>query len=88
MDTLSAVELGIYAIGLLGVSANLLKDDIKKLKGKNVDILLDWDSSGNSRASQLQNDLKRYGIVSTRKLRPSDTASDLNEFLIEIRGHS
>ncbi|MCG8097227.1 MAG: CHC2 zinc finger domain-containing protein [Candidatus Thiodiazotropha endolucinida] len=86
IDTLSAVELGLNAIGLLGVSARLTVEQIKSLKDKQVNILLDWDTRGNERASQLQDELIRYGIVSTRKLRPSPIANDLNEYLVEVRG--
>lgn len=85
MDTLSALELGLNAIGLMGVSARLTVHQIKNLKGKKVDILIDWDEPGNKRARTLQNELKHYGIVSTRKARPSPTAKDLNDFLMEKR---
>jgi DNA primase len=85
MDTLSAIELGFKAIGLMGVSAILTTENIKRLKGKRVDILLDWDERGNERAAQLQHELKLYGVVSTRKMRPSSTAKDLNEYLVETR---
>jgi len=86
MDTLSAVEFGFDAIGLMGVSAKMAVDDIKRLKGKNVHILLDWDERGNARATQLQYELKRYGVVSTRKMWPSSAATDLNEHLMKTRG--
>lgn len=85
MDALSAIELKFNAIGLMGVSAKFTVDQIMLLKGRHVDILLDWDEQGNRRAAQLQNDLKKYGVMSTRLLRPSNTAVDMNEYLIEVR---
>lgn len=86
MDTLSAIELGFNAIGLMGVSAKIDVDDIKRLKNKNVDILLDWDERGCARAEKLQYELNRYGVVSIRKMRPSSNATDLNEYLMITRG--
>lgn len=86
MDTLSAVELDYNTIGFMGVTAKLTADQIEKLRGKEVDILLDWDAQGEARAAKLQKELNRYGVVSTRKSRPSERASDLNEYLMETRG--
>lgn len=85
MDTLSAIELGYSAIGLMGVSAGLTEEQIKRLRGKQVDILMDWDPPGEARAAELQREMRRFGIASTRKRRPSPAAKDVNEFLMELR---
>jgi DNA primase len=86
MDTLSALDLNYIAIGILGVNAKLTADQAKQLRGKEIDILLDWDTAGNKGAVKLQRELNRYGVISTRKSQPSARARDLNEFLMETRG--
>ena len=85
MDTLSAIELGYSAIGLIGVNARLKEEQIRRLRGKQVDILLDWDPPGETRAAELQKEFRRFGIASTRKKRPSPTAKDVNEYLMELQ---
>jgi len=85
IDTLSAIELGINAVGILGTSADLPIELIRKMRRKQVNILLDWDDSGEKKAKKLEHIFKGYGVVSTRKNRPSLTANDLNEFLVEER---
>lgn len=85
MDTLSAIELGYSAIGLMGVSARLTEEQIKRLRGKQVDILMDWDPPGEARATELQKELRRFGIASTRKRRPSSAVKDVNEYLMALR---
>ena len=85
IDTLSAIELGYSAIGLLGVSARLEKKHIDFLRGKKVDVLFDWDLPGETRAKQLQEQLRRFGIASTRKHRPSCGVKDLNDYLRTTR---
>ncbi len=85
MDTLSAIELGLTAVGVTGVSASFNFEQIKLMQGREVCLLMDWDEAGNNKARALQRELRRYGIFSTRKAQPSATADDLNEYLVELR---
>ena len=85
MDTLSAVELRYSAIGLMGVNATLEERQIRRLRGKDVDILFDWDPPGEARAAELQKEMRRFGISSTRKRRLSPGAKDVNDYLVEKR---
>ena len=86
IDTLSAVEIGYIAIGLLGVNTELTTNQMQLLQGKEVDILLDWDRAGETKARKLQKELNKYGVVSTRKSKPSNGATDLNEYLMKSNG--
>lgn len=85
IDALSAIELGYSAIGLLGANAQLGGTQLKVLRKKRVHILLDWDHTGERRATQLQHEFRRNGIVSVRKSRPSPNAKDVNDYLRELR---
>ena len=85
MDTLSAVELDYSGVGLIGVNTKFSNEQLIQLRGKHVDILLDWDPAGETKAQELQQTLRRFGIPSTRKSRPSANANDLNEYLMELR---
>ncbi len=86
IDTLSAIELGYSAVGMMGWSAKFTPDQIRALRKKEVEILLDWDEKGEKGAQQLREELNQYGVVSIRKKLPSTTATDLNEYLKEKRG--
>ena len=85
IDTLSAIEFGYSAVGIMGVTAGLRQNQILALRKKEVEILLDWDKKGEKKAQSLQKELDRYGVVSIRKKLPSTTASDLNDYLKEKR---
>lgn len=85
IDTLSAHEMKLNAIGFMGVSSRLTKTQINALQGKAVTILLDWDPVGEKRAAELQQEFRSHGIPSVRKRKPSETAKDLNDFLVEKR---
>ena len=85
IDTLSAIELGYSAFGLVGVNATLGKHQISLLRGKSVNILLDWDPAGEKRAARLQQQMSQFGITATRKNKPSAHANDVNEYLVELR---
>ena len=85
MDTLSAIELGYVAIGLMGVTGNLIPDQLLQLRDRQVHILLDWDSAGNQKAKNLQQMMNNYGIVSTRIFKPTMQGKDLNDYLIETK---
>lgn len=85
MNTLSAVELGYVAIGLMGVTSNFALDQLVQLRNRHVHILLDWDHEGNRKAKNLQQVLNRFGIVSTRMFKPPMQGQDLNDYLVETR---
>ncbi len=87
MDTLSACELNMQAVGLIGVSAKLTREQKLKLKTKkSVQILLDWDEKGEERSNQLMLELQRFGISAVRKVKPSLEINDLNDYLRKKRG--
>ncbi len=86
IDTLSAIELGYSAVGMMGWSAKFSPDQIRVLRKKEVEILLDWDDKGEKGAQILRKKLNQYGVVSIRKKLPCTTATDLNEYLKEKRG--
>ena len=84
MDTWSAIELGYCGVGLMGISAKLSVEQLIQLRGRQVYILLDWDPSGDDKSEELRRQMRRFGISSTRKNRPSTKATDLNEYLVEL----
>jgi DNA primase len=84
-DTLSAIELGYQAVGLVGVSARFTEAQIKALRRRTVLLLLDWDARGEARSRELVAELAKFGVASVRLARPSATVSDLNEYLVELR---
>lgn len=87
MDSLSAYELNMEAVGLIGVSARLTKEQKLKLKTKkSIQILLDWDEKGEERSNQLMLELQRFGISAVRKVKPSLEINDLNDYLRKKRG--
>ena len=73
---------------MMGVSATLAPEQMERLRGREVNILLDWDTAGEARSAKLQAEMRLFGIASTRKRRPSATATDLNEYLMERKGQS
>lgn len=81
IDTLSAAELGLDAIGFVGVNMRLSENNFRQLRRKHVTILFDWDPAGESRAAALQQELRRHGITSTRKGRPLPSVNDVNDYL-------
>ena len=85
MDTLSAIELGYVAVGLMGVTGNLTPDQLFQLRDRQVHILLDWDYAGNTKAKNLQQMMNNYGIVSTRIFKPTMQGKDLNDYLVETK---
>ena len=87
IDTLSAIELGRRAIGLMGIGFTLSIDQLIRLRGRQVNILLDWDRPGDTKSADLKRKMRKLGIVSTRKNRPSPRAQDLNEYLVELNKH-
>lgn len=84
IDVLSAHQLGLQAIGLIGVSARLSNDQFVLLRGKQVSLLLDWDEAGEERARTMLKELGRYGVAATRKDRPLPGTNDVNDYLREV----
>ncbi|AXO15247.1 CHC2 zinc finger domain-containing protein [Thalassospira indica] len=80
-DVLSATQLGCEAIGLIGVGAGLSESEMIALRGKQIDLLLDWDTAGEKRATTLGKELKRFGVAATRKSAPQSGATDINDYL-------
>ncbi|OWX99272.1 hypothetical protein B6V75_18300 [Thioclava sp. F1Mire-8] len=83
MDTLSALQLGLRAVGLLGTSMNFSNEELSLFSRETVKIMTDWDDAGEKKAEKLKVELKARGIHAVRVKRPSVTAIDLNEYLIE-----
>lgn len=83
MDVISAAQLGHQAIGLIGVTAGLSPAEIISLRGRQVDLLLDWDPAGEQRAAMLRKEFARFGVAATRKSAPLSGAKDVNDYLRE-----
>jgi DNA primase len=83
-DVLSAWELGINAVGLLGAAQSLPKTTLSLLGSKSVYIIKDNDLAGKRMADSLSSQLTRYGISHVVQSVPQ--GKDLNEFLIYRRG--
>lgn len=84
-DVLSAHQLGMLPIGLLGAMRDLGPDIIHRLIGRNVAIFADADRSGRGLAKRLSGRLAARGItVVTKRLPPE--VNDLNDYLRLRRG--
>ncbi|MFC3786172.1 DNA primase [Sphingopyxis italica] len=84
-DVLSAHELGMLPIGLLGATRELEPQIIDCLIGRNVAIFTDADPAGRGLAKRLRDRLAARGIsVVTKNLPPE--ANDLNDYLRSRRG--
>lgn len=83
MDVVSATQLGCEAVGLIGITARLSAVEMMALRGKQVDLLLDWDDPGEKRATALRRELARFGVAATRKSAPRSGAKDVNDYLRE-----
>lgn len=86
MDVISAAQLGHEAIGLIGITAKLSPAEMMSLRGRQVDLLLDWDAPGERRAATLRKELARFGVAATRKSAPPSGAKDVNDYLREGNG--
>ncbi|WP_417271469.1 CHC2 zinc finger domain-containing protein [Celeribacter sp.] len=86
LDAISSTQLGCEAIGFIGASAPFSGRDMISLRGKQVEILLDWDNAGENRAAALRKDLNRFGVSATRRFAPRSGAKDVNDYLRE--GHT
>lgn len=86
LDAISSTQMGCEAIGLIGASAPLSRQNMISLRGKQVEILLDWDNAGENRATALRKELSRFGVSATRRFAPRSGAKDVNDYLRE--GHT
>lgn len=84
-DVVSAHELGIPAIGLVGANACLDDATLDLLRGRNVAVFGDRDAAGSRFARQLIDRLAGIGVTAIPKRLPSG-ADDLNDYLRRIRG--
>lgn len=84
-DVVSAHELGLNAIGLVGANGHLDKVTVQRLRGRNVAIYGDADSAGTRFARGLVEMLAGHGITAIPKRLPPD-ANDLNDHLRKTRG--
>lgn len=84
-DVLSAHELGMLPIGLLGAMRDLEANTIDRLIGRNVAIFADADRSGRSLAKRLSDRLAARGITVVAKKLPPEF-NDLNDYLRARRG--
>lgn len=84
-DVISAHELGMPAIGLVGANARLDDVTLNLLRGRNVAIFGDRDVAGSRFARHLVDRLAGIGVTAIPKRLPSG-ADDLNDHLRRIRG--
>lgn len=81
-DVLSAHQLGMPAIGLVGASAPIDTNTIERLRGHNVAVLGDSDSAGAGFSQRLVRLLGGQGITAVAKPMPAGF-NDLNDYLRE-----
>ena len=86
-DVISAHELGMSAIGLVGANARLDDETLDLLRGRNVAIFGDRDAAGSRFARHLVDRLAGIGVTAISKRLPSG-ANDLNDHLRRVRGLS
>lgn len=83
-DVLSAHELGMTAIGLVGASARIDDKTVLRLRGRNVAVLGDADAAGHRFAHAMVGLMGQHGITAVAKRLPLGV-SDLNEHLLQQR---
>jgi len=86
-DVISAHELGMPAIGLVGANARLEDATLDLLRGRNVAIFGDRDAAGSRFARHLVDRLAEIGVTAIPKRLPPG-ADDLNDRLRRVRGLS
>ena len=86
-DVMSAHELGITAIGVVGANARLDANTVDRLRGRNVAVFGDNDGPGARFAQNLVKLLSGKGITAIPKRLPAG-ANDLNEHLRQSRAHT
>lgn len=86
-DVLSAHEMGMAPIGLLGAARDLSPSVIDRLVGRNVAIFSDADRAGTALAQRLRRRLAPRGITVVTKCLPPGI-NDLNDYLLSRRAHA
>ena len=86
-DVISAHELGIAAIGLVGANARLDANTVNRLRGRNVAVFGDNDGPGARFSRNLVKLLSEKGITAIPKRLPSGV-NDLNDHLRQSRAHA
>ena len=86
-DVISAHELGMPAIGLVGANARLDEDTLDLLRGRNVAIFGDRDAAGSRFARHLVDRLADIGVTAISKRLPLGD-NDLNDHLRRVKGLS
>ena len=82
-DVISAYELGIAAIGILGSASRPSQNVLRSLRQRTVYTLPDRDEAGTLMATRLAKILRSFGIQSVTKYLP--VGNDLNEYLLLTR---
>ncbi len=87
-DVLSAFELGMNAVGLLGASSWLDGETVARFRGRNVAVLGDADKAGCSFGQRMSSLIAPHGLTIIRKRLPTG-CNDLNDYLLATRrsGH-
>jgi len=83
-DVLSAHELNLSAIGLLGAATRAPQDMLRGLIGKTVYVVPDNDTAGENMLRRFVEDLRLAGGVALEKRVPE--GGDLNDYLVLKRG--
>ncbi len=84
-DVISAHELGLQAIGLVGAHGHLDAHTLANLRGRNVDVYGDADEAGLRFSRRLVSTLSGVGISAIAKQLPGG-ANDLNDHLRRMDG--
>jgi DNA primase len=83
-DVLSAHELSLSAIGLLGASTRMPRDMLRSLVRKTVYVVPDNDPAGENMLKLFTDDLRAAGGTALGKRVPE--GGDLNDYLVSVRG--
>ena len=79
-DVMSAHQLKLHALGILGANAQISESVINRLKNHNVAIISDNDTAGKRMSTRLVHQLSSRGISVISKTLP-DECNDLNDLL-------
>lgn len=83
-DVISAFELDMDAVGLLGTSSRLDGETVARFLGRNLAIVGDEDEAGRDFARRMSSLFAPHGLTIVRKRLPAG-CNDLNDYLIATR---